>query len=201
MALSDKEKKQAMGLAIVVPIAAIVGFYMLWYEEKNEEIAQSRRTVDSLQTVVETARRELAAGSVEDLRQRVADYEAQLTVMRRLVPTDAEVANLIDDISNRAKLRNVHIDELTPMGYEAGERFQIARYSFSVYGVYDDLGGFLSDIASLPRIMVPHQLTLQPAPREAVQALGDPTGSLLRARFQLRTFVKRPDADGGLNGR
>src|SRR5512134_2212598 len=109
MAMTDKEKRQLMVLLMVVPIGAILLFWFLVREPRAQETADLQRQVDSLQLTVDSARQELARGSVEDLRQRVADLESGLTLMRTLVPTDAEVAQLINDISDRAKLRDVYV--------------------------------------------------------------------------------------------
>jgi len=198
MAMSDKEKRQLMILLTVLPVGAIAIFWFVVREPRAQEAGDLRRQVDSLQLTVDSARRELALGSVEDLRQRVSDYESGLGVMRTLVPTDAEVAQLINDISDRAKLRNVSVADLSPLGYEDGGQYRIARYRFQVLGHYDDIGAFLSDIASLRRIMVPHQISLAIATDQAQRAQNDTTGALLQATFQLKAYVKRPaEGEGG----
>ena len=200
MALSQKDKKQLMGLLIALPLAAIAGYWFLVREPKAQEAAELRTTVDSLSRAVDSARRELASGTVEQIRQRVADFESGLTLMRELVPTDNEVAQLINDISDRAKLRNVRVTDLSPQGYEDAGQYRVARYRFSVMGRYDDVGAFLSDIASLRRIMVPHGLSLGPASVASSHALGDTSGALLQASFQLRAFVKQPPVGGDEGG-
>jgi type IV pilus assembly protein PilO len=202
MPMTEKDKKQVMGLLIVLPIAGIVAYWMMVRQPRVEEAAELQVAVDSLTRAVDSARRELASGTVEQVRRRVADYEAGLELMRELVPTDNEVAQLINDISDRAKLRGVHVADLSPMGYEDAGQYRVARYRFSVLGHYDDIGAFLSDIASLRRIMVPHALSLVAAPENAAAARGDTTGSMLQAGFQLRAFVKQPPLgeEGGAGG-
>jgi type IV pilus assembly protein PilO len=202
MAMSDREKKQLMVLLMVLPLGAIAVFWFLVREPRAQEVGDLRRQVDSLQLTVDSARRELAQGSVQDLRQRVADFETGLGLMRTLVPTDAEVAQLINDISDRAKLRNVSVADLSPLGYEDGGQYRVARYRFQVLGRFDDIGAFLSDIASLRRIMVPHQLSLTLANDQAQKAMGDTTGALLQAAFQLKAYVKQPslEGEGGAGG-
>lgn len=202
MAMSEQEKKQLMMLLMVLPIGAIALFWFLVREPAAQEAGDLRRQVDSLQATVDSARRELAQGSVEDLRQRVADFEAGLGLMRTLVPTGDEVAQLINDISDRAKLRNVSVVDLSPQGYEEGGQYRVARYRFSVLGHYDDIGAFMSDIASLRRIMVAHSLSLTLANEQAQRSVGDTTGALLQAAFQLKAYVKRPvvAGEGGAGG-
>ena len=200
MAMSEKDKKQLMGLLIALPLIAIVAYWYFVRTPKAQEAAELRVTVDSLSRAVDSARRELASGTVEEIRQRVADFESGLTLMRELVPTDNEVAQLINDISDRAKLRNVHVSDLSPMGYEDAGQYRVARYRFSVLGHYDDVGAFLSDIASLRRIMVPHGLALAPSSSASANVMGDTSGALLQASFQLRAFVKQPPVGGDEGG-
>jgi len=202
MAMTDKEKRQLMVLLMVVPIGAIALFWFLVRAPKAEETADLRRQIDSLQLTVDSARRELARGSIEDLRQRVADYEEGLGLMRTLVPTDNEVAQLINDISDRAKLRNIYVADLSPLGSEDGGQYRVAKYRFQVLGHYDDIGTFLSDIASLRRIMVPHSLSLSIATEQQAETVADTTGALLLASFQLKAYVKQPpmQGEGGASG-
>ena len=59
---------------------------------------------------------------------------------------------------------------------------------------------FLADVASLQRIIVPYDLSVSAASQNAAKALGDTNGSLLEAKFQVRTFVKSPAAEGQTSG-
>ncbi|KPK00816.1 MAG: type 4a pilus biogenesis protein PilO [Gemmatimonadota bacterium] len=196
MALSQKDRQQLLVLLIIIAAAGGGAFWYLWRAPQAAEIAQLEIEIDSLRATVDSARRDLASGTVESLRQRVADYEASLGLMRRLVPLENEVPSLIDDIASRATLRGVHIQEINPQSVDAEGMFDTHRYRVSVVGHYDEIGEFLADVASLPRIMVPYELTLGIAPLTAQVAYGDTTGALLQAQFQLRTFVK-PPATGG----
>ena len=204
MAMSEKERKQLLGFLIVLPVLGIAAFWIYVRQPRTDAAADMSLRIDTLQGQVDQASADLQVGTAEDLQFRIDDYQASLNLMRELVPTDGEVANLIDDISNRAKLRNIRIADLSPLGYEEGTRFRIARYRFVVLGHYDDVGGFLSDVASLPRIMIPTGLAIQIATDQAATSLGDTTGSMLRATFELRTFVKQPLAgdlgEGGAGG-
>ena len=56
------------------------------------------------------------------------------------------------------------------------------------------------DVASLQRIIVPVDLNLNTVDLGRAKALGDSTGSLLEARFQIRTFVKTATPEGEASG-
>ena len=78
--------------------------------------------------------------------------------------------------------------------------FETYKYQYSVVGRYDQLGEFLSDVASLRRIIVPVDLTLGAVQAQNAKALGDSSGALLEARFQIRTFVKTSTPEDSTRG-
>ena len=79
---------------------------------------------------------------------------------------------------------------LEPLAVEAGSPFDTYKYRLEIIGHYDQLGEFLSDIASLNRIIVPQDVVLKPAQQQAQHFLADTLGALLEAQFAIRTFVK-----------
>ena len=169
--------------------------------QAKDTIAARKKTIDSLVVLTDSAKKILAQGSVDDLRRRLEGYRSSLELMRRLVPDRNEVANLMDEISTRAKIRGVQVAQFMPMAPEPGPApFETYRYQYSVVGRYDQLGEFLSDVASLQRIIVPVDLNLNTVDLGRAKALGDSTGSLLEARFQIRTFVKTATPEGEASG-
>jgi type IV pilus assembly protein PilO len=88
-----------------------------------------------------------------------------------------------------------------PLPVEAGPApFDTYKYNMSVIGHYDQIGQFLADVASLQRIIVPYDVKLDQASLAAGKALGDTTGALLEAKFQVRTYVKAPAPEGQTSG-
>jgi type IV pilus assembly protein PilO len=117
------------------------------------------------------------------------------------VPERNEVPNLLDDISSRSKIRGVTLSQVVPLPVEPGPApFDTYKYNMSVIGHYDHIGEFLADVASLQRIIVPYDLTVNVANAAAAKALGDTSGSLLEAKFQIRTYVKSSSPEGEASG-
>src|SRR5213079_3217572 len=141
-------------------------FWSYWEQPTGQQIEATRVEIDSLQRIIDRAKTDLASGTVEDLRRKVEQYSALLGVMRQLVPEKNEVPALIDDISTKAKLRGVTIGRLEPLAVEAGSPFDTYK-RLEIIGHYDQLGEFLSDIASLSRIIVPQDVILKPAQQQA----------------------------------
>ncbi|HET7023902.1 MAG TPA: type 4a pilus biogenesis protein PilO [Gemmatimonadales bacterium] len=158
---------------------------------RQDRVVVMRDSVTTLTKEVDSAKAVLATGSIDQLRRRLEGYRQSLDLLRRLVPEASEVPNLLDQISTRSKIRGVELNGIRPGVTVAGPPpFATNQYDVTVLGHYDQLGEFLSDIASLPRIIVPVGLKLGPAPGQAAQVLGDSTGALLSASFTIRTYVK-----------
>lgn len=190
LGLPTDQRGQIMALLVLV---AVAGGYFFWtkvHKPQNAQLHAARTEADSLEAIVEAAKRDLSSGSIEDLRRRVEVYRGSLELMRRLVPERNEVPTLIDDISTKAKVRGVTLGKIQPLSPEPGTPFDTYRYRLEVYGHYDQIGEYLADIASLPRIIVPQDVILSVASPPAQKLLGDTLGSLLLADFSIRTFVK-----------
>lgn len=191
MAMTQRERMQLLGLLIAVGVGAPIGFWAYWRNPKAEEAQQIQFEIDSLRARIDTARSDLAEGTLEQLRATVEQFEGALEVMRELVPAQNEVVSLIDSVASRAQRRRVQLISINELPSELVPPFRVIRNQVSVLGPYDEVGEFLSDIASLRRIMVPYGVTLQVAsPADLQGILVEEGRTYLRATFNIRTFVK-----------
>jgi type IV pilus assembly protein PilO len=208
MALSSQKATPVL----VVMLAGLVGYIaytgtvisslgLSGLEGRKEQIVAIKDTIGRLDAATDSAKKELAKGTVEDLRKRLDTYRGSLALLRRLVPERNEVPNLLDDISTRSKIRGVTLSQVVPLPVEAGPApFDTYKYNMSVIGHYDAIGEFLADVSSLQRIIVPYDLSVAAANANAAKALNDTSGSLLEAKFQVRTYVKSASAEGEASG-
>ncbi len=197
---------------LIILLAALVGYIgytgvlvsslgVTGLSARQERVAAIEDTISRLRSATDSAKRELAHGTVEDLRKRLETYRGSLALLRRLVPERNEVPNLLDDISSRGKIRGVTVSQVVPMPVEPGPApFDTYKYNMSVIGRYDQIGEFLADVASLQRIIVPYDLSVAAANSTSAKALGDTTGALLEAKFQVRTYVKSSSPEGEASG-
>src|SRR3989440_6984169 len=177
MALLPQDRQSQVMLLITIGMLALgYTFWTYWATPTGQEIETAQAEIKSMEAVIAQAKADLASGTVEDLRRKVEEYTALLGIMRRLVPEKNEVPALIDDISTKAKVRGVTIGRIEPQAVEPGPPFDTYRYRLEIIGHYDQLGEFLSDIASLPRIIVPQDVILKAAAGQAQKLLGDTAG-------------------------
>jgi len=196
----------ALGLAAIVGYIAYTGAVIQMVginglAARNAHVTAVRDTIARLEAATDSAKKELARGTVADVRKRLESYRGSLSLLRRLVPERNEVPNLLDDISTRSKIRGVTLSQVVPQPVEQGPApFDTYKYNMSVIGRYDQIGQFMADVASLQRIIVPYDLTIAVANSQAAKVLGDTTGALLEAKFQIRTYVKSPNSEGEASG-
>ncbi|MGD0483641.1 MAG: type 4a pilus biogenesis protein PilO [Gemmatimonadales bacterium] len=192
-------------ILLLLTVVAVVAGYVLWkgfapagidgitqYQLRRDSI-QSQ--VDTLTAQVRRSKADVQHGTVGLLETRLAQFRANLELMRQLVPASTEVPNLLDDISSRAKMRGATVADFTPQGLESGSPFDTQKARFTVTGQFDQVGEFLSDIASLPRIVVPFDIKID---RQTGPGTDTTQGrTMLRVGFQIRTFVKTPAGSEG----
>jgi Tfp pilus assembly protein PilO len=167
--------------------------------QRAEQVTALQDTATTLQAAIDSAKRELAKGSVEDIRKRVEEYGTTLAVLRQFVPEQNEVPNLLDDISSRAKVRGVNLAAVVPQPVQPGPvPFDTYAYEMSVIGRYDAIGRFLADVAGLRRIIAPSDVRLVAADLTKAKALGDTTKAMLEAKFKVRTYVKSTGGPDGM---
>src|SRR3989441_6625445 len=129
MALLPQDR-QSQYMLLITLVMVILGylFWTYWEQPTAAQIASANSEIDSLQVIIDKAKQDLASGTVEDLRRKVEQYQALLSVMRRLVPDKNEVPALIDDISTRSKVRGVTIGRFEPRSEEHTSELQSLAY-------------------------------------------------------------------------
>src|SRR5918992_1353478 len=167
MALLPADKRSQMfAIVLILALGAIYGVYTYLHTPTRTEITSVQAQLDTIDSIIRLAKAELAKGSKDQIERQNEGFHSLLTLMRQLVPQESEVPTLIDDMSNRAKMRGITIGRFQPLTVEPGSPFDTHKYRFEIYGRYDQIGEFLSDVASLPRIIVPEEGVLRPAQQQ-----------------------------------
>src|SRR5215208_1350889 len=200
MAILPSNPKDQPKVLITIIALALAGLYWNFvYTPKSAELNQTEERVTSLESANDKAKRELAKGNVDQLRAQAQEYQQNLQVMRQLVPTGNEVPALLEQVSNAARRAGLEISAVEPQPVISGEQFDTYRYRFSVTGSYHQLGEFLANVGSLPRIMSPVNLRLAPVQANSPQALkaAKRGRSIVGSQFEIQTYVAKVGAPGG----
>lgn len=184
-------KNQRNQLMLVAIIASLAAGYLYWdyvYNPKAEELTAMEQRLATLDNLNATAKKDVAGGNVQKLKDENERLMAQLGVMRQLVPTGNEVPVLLDQVSTAARRVGLDLADVAPQPVTTGEQFDIYRYRIGLAGDYHTIGQFLANVGSMSRIVVPMNLTLQPAARNARPR---PDRAHLDARMEIQTFVSK----------
>src|SRR5512140_1813955 len=116
-------------------------------KERKAAVDSMKTTIADYEAKIDSAKKDLAKESLEDLTKRVNSYQSSLGVLRTLVPEQREVANLLDDVTTRARVSGVTVMTFSPQVPVAGPApFDTYSYNFTVVGRYNNVGRFLTSI-------------------------------------------------------
>jgi type IV pilus assembly protein PilO len=184
------QREQAMVLVALIGFVAAGGYWYMVYAPKSAVVAARAAYVDTLEEKNSLAKVQSSGSSTSEMKAQIEEYGANLQLMRQLVPTSNEVPSLIDQVSTAARRAGLDVGKIEPLGPESSTEFNFDayRYKFTVTGGYHDIAEFLSNVGSLPRIMVPLNVQMtantqsgpRPDPRKAVTTV-----------FELHTYVAR----------
>jgi len=188
-------------LMVFVGVLGFLGAGAYWYyaySPATARLAVESVKIDSLNENIETLKTALKSGTIDVVKAQAQAYSENLDAMRRLVPTGNEVVELLDQISNSARRAGLELGKLNPLGVETGVDFDAYRYALSVTGGYHDVAAFLTNIGSLPRIVVPTNVQINVASANA--GVQDPKRTVVTT-FEVHTYVAHtappPTAKGG----
>ena len=102
------------------------------------------------------------AVNLEDYRVQLKQIEVSLAEMIRQLPTQAEVANLLVDISQTGLASGLEFTLFKPAGEVKKDFYTELPISIAVNGKYEEFGLFVSGLASLPRIVTVHNVSISP---------------------------------------
>jgi len=189
MALLPQTPRDQKLLILAVLAVGLAGVYQqLVWSPKNVELTTLQVRLDTLDSLNRIAKLEVAKGNSAKMKIEAEAFGRELSVLRRLVPTENEVPALLESISSAARRAGLEISEVQPDGVVNGDQFDTYRYKLGVTGPYHQIGEFLTNVASLPRIVAPINVALTPTTRTG-ELRPKKNEQFLDAKFQVQTYV------------
>ena len=155
-------REAKIGLYTLVALLIVGLGWWLFVRDQRETLEGLERTETELRSEFET--KQGRASNLEPLKQQLAHMEQQLQQMLRQLPSRTEMPDLITDISQTAIATGIS-NELFQPGPEVPMEFYAEKpIALRMVGSYHQFGGFVSGVASLPRvvIMTMHDISLKP---------------------------------------
>ena len=172
-----QQKRLLIGL---IPLLLLFGYWYFLHQDYEKELQAMETRQESLER--RNAQARLRAPESRQLEERLVRFERHISRLEELVPRSEEVSQLLNTISQRADQIGVTVARFTPGRTTAGTHYNRRTFEMTVHGGYHEIGRFLTEIGSLPRIITPTDLSLTPHGRTA-------ENGRLQASFIIETYV------------
>ena len=147
---------------IFVLILLVIAIFALTYYVKindlTDELEGVRAKEISLRKTYET--KSFEAANLEAYRAQMVEMDKTFKSLLSRLPSDTQVPGLLDDIGARGRESGLTINATTIEGEKAAEFYIAVPFRINVDGGYHDMAGFISGIASMPRIVTLHNYTI-----------------------------------------
>jgi type IV pilus assembly protein PilO len=183
--LPDDPAKQKRVALAVLPFLVLGAYWYFLHGSYREEVERMETRLERLET--RNAQARARASDSMELEERLEHFERHIVRLEQLVPRSEEVSQLLNQIHQRAEQVGVEVARFTPGRTDPGPHYNRRTFEMTVLGSYHDIGRFLGEIGSLPRIITPTGLQL------STNNIARLEGTTLEASFRIETYVL-PDA-------
>lgn len=146
-------------VALVVVVISVGGYFQI-ITPLLEELEAARAEEPPLKEEFERKQRKVAA--LDALKEQLAEMEKSFGAMLRQLPSRAEIANLLIDISQTRLANSLEEELFQPQGESPKEFYAEVPNKITVVGTFHELGAFVSGVAALPRIVTIDQVEISP---------------------------------------
>ena len=155
---------KVIAILIVSTLVAVAAVYFITFPQLDELEALQKEEVN-LKAAFETKQKK--AINLSDYRAQLDQIEASLGDMLKQMPTKAEVASLLVDISQTGLASGLEFKLFQPSPELRKEFYSELPINIQVIGKYEELGLFVSGLASLPRIVTVHDVSMSPSGKDS----------------------------------
>ena len=156
-------------------------------EPQYEQLQQEQAKEVSLRQDFEAKQQKVAA--LDAYKAQLEEMQRSFGDMLRQLPSKAEVANLLNDISQTRIANSLDEELFQPSGDVPKDFYVEMPNRIVVTGTYHQMGQFVSGVAALPRIVVIDEIDIKPVGTK---------GSTLRLSALAKTYRYNEDSSAPL---
>ncbi len=146
---------------IILLSLVVVGLW--FYFDTNDQLAELKNVQSKEEGLKSTfAFKQKKAANLEEYKQQLAEMEKTFGDMLRQLPNKAEVPALLVDVSQTGLASGLEFQLFQPQGEVHKDFYAELPIKVRVIGNYEQLGTFVSGLASLPRIVTVHNVSIKP---------------------------------------
>jgi type IV pilus assembly protein PilO len=146
---------------VALYVAILVGGYFLIIQDQRDEYGRLQDKETSLKSDFEN--KALEAANLDIYKKQLDDMETSFGTMLRQLPGQTEIPSLLQDISQAAQVDGLKQDLFRPGSESPKDFYSEKPIDLTLEGGYHEFGKFVSDVATLPRIVTLHNINIRPA--------------------------------------
>lgn len=155
-------------IAVLIVFALILGGgYWFFVKDQYDQLAQVEQAEQDLRERYEQKAYQVA--NLDVFKAQMEEMEETFGALIRQLPSETEVPGLLEDITNTALGSGLALQEVKLQPEVARDFYAELPINIRVSGSYHELASFVSSVASLPRIVTLHDLTIKPTGGDAEQ--------------------------------
>lgn len=149
-------------IASVVILSVAIGGLWFYYDTRDQltQLEQVRSQEQELKNTF--AVKQKKAANLEEYKQLLSEMEKTFGDMLRQLPNKAEVPDLLVDVSQTGLASGLEFELFQPQEENKKDFYAELPIKVRVTGSYAQLGMFVSGLASLPRIVTVHDVSIVP---------------------------------------
>ncbi|MCV6636761.1 type 4a pilus biogenesis protein PilO [Candidatus Albibeggiatoa sp. nov. NOAA] len=146
-------------IVLGVFIAALVGGY--YFDTKKQQTQLSAEERKEVELRDKFKQKQWEAATLPKLQEQLREIESNLEDLQNRLPNKAQVAGLIQDISQQAIATGLSSELFKPGREEVGQVYVKLPITLRLNGDYHSFGNFVSGIAAMPRIVTQHNISIE----------------------------------------
>jgi type IV pilus assembly protein PilO len=144
-------KAARFGIIAGLGVALAIGYFFLFYQEKNDQLKELRAQELQLQRKLSEVRS--VAANISAFESEIADLEIKLKTALRQLPNEKELEVLLTDISNLGKTAGVEIKSFNRKEEVIHDFYAEVPIKIEIEGEFHDIAQFFDLMSRLPRIV------------------------------------------------
>jgi len=140
-----------LGVSAVIAALLCGGFYYFWYSDALETQKKQEAKLAELQKQIRAL--EATANKLPEFQREVQALEARLETLKRILPPEKEMPDLMRRIQYLAAQSSLNITKFNPAAVAQKEFFQEVPVTLDLQGTYHNLGAFLDRVSRMSRLV------------------------------------------------
>lgn len=156
---------------IVLVFSVVLGLGIYWtiIQDKAPQLSRAQEDEQNLRVTFENKQRK--AANYDAYKRQLSQIEQSFGTMLRQLPGETEIPSLIVDISQTGLAAGLQEKLFQPQAEIPKDFYAEKPIKIRLSGGYHEMANFVSGIASLPRIVTLHDISITPEAQDSFDRL------------------------------